>query len=68
MFLKFVIFVIVVCSFNNKCALGLSTSEKTTKCEPIQIAACQGLGYNVTYMPNFFRHPNQNEARESVRT
>lgn len=42
--------------------LGLSKTE----CEPIQISVCYGLGYNVTYMPNIFRHNNQIEAQQAV--
>ncbi|KAJ8256726.1 hypothetical protein COCON_G00188780 [Conger conger] len=32
------------------------------QCEPVVIPMCQGIGYNMTRMPNLLRHENQNEA------
>ncbi|KAK7165240.1 hypothetical protein R3I94_003568 [Phoxinus phoxinus] len=33
------------------------------KCEPITIPMCQGIGYNMTRMPNFMNYESQEEAR-----
>lgn len=38
------------------------TGEEKFKCEPIKIPMCQGIGYNLTYMPNPFNHETQVEA------
>ncbi|MGH0155634.1 UNVERIFIED_CONTAM: hypothetical protein FKN15_059521 [Acipenser sinensis] len=35
---------------------------REAKCEPIEIPMCQGIGYNMTRMPNYMRHENQKEA------
>ncbi|XP_030237874.1 frizzled-9b [Gadus morhua] len=35
---------------------------RPAKCEPIVIPMCQGIGYNLTRMPNFMDHDNQKEA------
>ncbi|CAM4577417.1 unnamed protein product [Leuciscus chuanchicus] len=35
---------------------------RPAKCEPIAIPMCQGIGYNLTRMPNFMDHENQREA------
>uniref|UniRef100_A0A8C2FIE3 FZ domain-containing protein n=1 Tax=Cyprinus carpio TaxID=7962 RepID=A0A8C2FIE3_CYPCA len=35
---------------------------RPAKCEPIVIPMCQGIGYNLTRMPNFMDHENQREA------
>ncbi|XP_043927901.1 frizzled-9-like [Protopterus annectens] len=35
---------------------------KEAKCEPIEIPMCQGIGYNMTRMPNYMGHENQKEA------
>uniref|UniRef100_A0A673GNX8 Frizzled class receptor 9b n=1 Tax=Sinocyclocheilus rhinocerous TaxID=307959 RepID=A0A673GNX8_9TELE len=35
---------------------------RPAKCEPIVIPMCQGIGYNLTRMPNFMDHNNQREA------
>jgi len=35
---------------------------RPAKCEPIVIPMCQGIGYNLTRMPNFMDHDNQREA------
>lgn len=35
---------------------------REAKCEPIEIPMCQGIGYNLTRMPNFMGHENQKEA------
>ncbi|KAI7812980.1 frizzled-9 [Triplophysa rosa] len=32
------------------------------KCEPITIPMCQGIGYNMTRMPNFLKYESQEEA------
>ena len=37
-------------------------SSKVKKCEKIKIPMCQGIGYNLTYMPNMFNHDTQEEA------
>lgn len=36
------------------------------QCERITVAACQGLGYNMTAMPNQIGHADQSEAAEMV--
>ncbi|KAG7226060.1 hypothetical protein INR49_018670 [Caranx melampygus] len=35
---------------------------QTAKCEPIVIPMCEGIGYNLTRMPNFMDHDDQREA------
>ncbi|KAK3548358.1 hypothetical protein QTP70_011289 [Hemibagrus guttatus] len=35
---------------------------RPAKCEPIVIPMCQGIGYNMTRMPNLMDHDNQKEA------
>lgn len=35
-------------------------------CEKITIPLCQGIGYNMTYMPNQFHHDNQEDASLEV--
>ncbi|VDM01491.1 unnamed protein product [Schistocephalus solidus] len=39
---------------------------ETSKCELIRIAACQGLPYNHTILPNTFGHTSQEEAGQDV--
>ncbi|XP_060719171.1 frizzled-9 isoform X2 [Tachysurus vachellii] len=36
--------------------------DRQTKCEPITIPMCQGIGYNMTRMPNFMKYDSQEEA------
>ncbi|XP_074603279.1 frizzled-5-like [Brevipalpus obovatus] len=36
--------------------------EPTVKCEVITLPMCQGIGYNMTSMPNQFHHEKQEEA------
>uniref|UniRef100_A0A8C6WT09 Frizzled class receptor 9b n=1 Tax=Neogobius melanostomus TaxID=47308 RepID=A0A8C6WT09_9GOBI len=36
--------------------------DRPAKCEPIEIPMCQGIGYNLTRMPNFMDHDDQKEA------
>lgn len=36
------------------------------QCERITVAACQGLGYNMTAMPNQIGHADQSEAAKMV--
>ena len=45
--------------FLSVCCLA---SSKVKKCEKIKIPMCQGIGYNLTYMPNMFNHDTQEEA------
>ncbi|KAE8622401.1 hypothetical protein XENTR_v10005226 [Xenopus tropicalis] len=44
--------------------MGLYDVERgrEAKCEPIQIPMCQGIGYNMTRMPNYVGHESQEEA------
>ncbi|XP_043095297.1 frizzled-9 [Puntigrus tetrazona] len=35
---------------------------RPSKCEPITITMCQGIGYNMTRMPNFMNYESQEEA------
>uniref|UniRef100_A0A672MTD4 Frizzled-9 n=1 Tax=Sinocyclocheilus grahami TaxID=75366 RepID=A0A672MTD4_SINGR len=35
---------------------------RPSKCEPITIPLCQGIGYNMTRMPNFMNYESQEEA------
>uniref|UniRef100_A0A8C1VJN7 Frizzled class receptor 9a n=1 Tax=Cyprinus carpio TaxID=7962 RepID=A0A8C1VJN7_CYPCA len=35
---------------------------RPSKCEPITIPMCQGIGYNMTRMPNFLNYESQEEA------
>ncbi|XP_046899218.1 frizzled-9 [Hypomesus transpacificus] len=35
---------------------------RPAKCEPITIPMCQGIGYNMTRMPNFMKYESQTEA------
>ncbi|XP_051552091.1 frizzled-9-like [Myxocyprinus asiaticus] len=37
--------------------------SRPAKCEPITIPMCQGIGYNMTRMPNFIKYESQEEAR-----
>uniref|UniRef100_A0A1B0ANH3 FZ domain-containing protein n=1 Tax=Glossina palpalis gambiensis TaxID=67801 RepID=A0A1B0ANH3_9MUSC len=37
------------------------------QCQRITVSACQGLGYNMTAMPNLAGHTNQLEAELRVR-
>lgn len=41
---------------------------KVRKCEPIRLETCQGLGYNVTGLPNFLGHESQQDAELQLRT
>jgi len=36
------------------------------QCQPIAVSACQGLGYNMTALPNLAGHTNQLEAELQV--
>ncbi|XP_035239900.1 frizzled-9-like [Anguilla anguilla] len=44
--------------------MGAYDAERRAQaqCEPIAIPMCQGIGYNMTRMPNFMRHESQSEA------
>lgn len=44
----------------------LSSEEGPKQCEEITIGMCRGIGYNYTYMPNQFRHDNQEEAELEI--
>lgn len=46
--------------------LHQSHSNNASKCERINVSACQGLGYNTTSMPNFIGHKDQHEANFKV--
>ncbi|CAM2103885.1 frizzled-9 [Caretta caretta] len=35
---------------------------REARCQPIEIPMCQGIGYNMTRMPNYMGHENQQEA------
>ena len=43
------------------CSLCFVHGEER-KCEKITITMCQNVGYNLTYMPNMFKHGSQQEA------
>lgn len=66
-----------VAFISNKRSLGLiagssSSSALNTQttnglqCQPITVTACQGLGYNMTALPNLAGHNNQLEAELRV--
>lgn len=40
---------------------------RPAKCEPITIPMCQGIGYNMTRMPNFLKYDSQVEASIKLR-
>ena len=42
--------------------------DYSRNCEPIRVDACQGLGYNVTAMPNFGNHESQLDAELQIQT
>lgn len=44
--------------------IGLYDGEwgRPARCEPITIPMCQGIGYNMTRMPNLLKHESQHEA------
>ena len=39
---------------------------KERKCEKITISMCQNIGYNLTYMPNMFKHDSQGDAQLEI--
>ncbi|VEL12299.1 unnamed protein product [Protopolystoma xenopodis] len=41
-------------------------NKRPEKCIPLEIAMCRQLGYNLTYMPNFFNHESQAEAEQKA--
>ena len=43
------------------CSLCFVHGEER-KCEKITTPMCQNIGYNLTYMPNMFKHDSQQEA------
>ena len=47
------------------CSLCLVHGKKR-KCEKIKIPMCQNIGYNLTSMPNMFKHDSQEEAALEV--
>ncbi|MEJ1272794.1 frizzled class receptor 4 [Cricetulus griseus] len=48
-------------------ALGFGDEEER-RCDPIRIAMCQNLGYNVTKMPNLVGHELQTDAELQLTT
>lgn len=42
--------------------------EEERRCDPIRIAMCQNLGYNVTKMPNLVGHELQTDAELQLTT
>lgn len=42
-------------------------SSNGLQCQRIAVSACQGLGYNMTALPNLAGHTNQLEAELQVR-
>ncbi|KAG7248307.1 hypothetical protein CRUP_028626, partial [Coryphaenoides rupestris] len=48
-------------------AFGDEAAEEMT-CDPIRIAMCQGLGYNVTKMPNLVGNVLQSDAELQLTT
>ncbi|XP_063059437.1 frizzled-9-like [Engraulis encrasicolus] len=43
-------------------AYDIERGGRPKKCEPITIPMCQGIGYNMTRMPNFLKYESQVEA------
>ncbi|XP_071491054.1 frizzled-9-like [Diadema antillarum] len=52
--------------FGSSFAAGLQHSGSHGHCERITIEFCQGIGYNLTRMPNLFGHLTQSEAAPSI--
>lgn len=46
---------------------GGGSSPNGLQCKRIAVSACQGLGYNMTALPNLAGHTNQLEAELQVR-
>lgn len=46
--------------------LKIVVGDDSPQCERITAAACQGLGYNMTSMPNLAGHKTQMEAELRV--
>lgn len=46
----------------------LAQNPNGLKCQLITVTACQGLGYNMTALPNLAGHTNQLEAELRVGT
>ena len=46
----------------------LHRPEGVRTCEPIRIEMCQGIGYNVTGVPNLVGHETQSDAELQLRT
>ncbi|KAL1123307.1 hypothetical protein AAG570_002393 [Ranatra chinensis] len=44
----------------------LSGAVRAQRCEPIKVPLCAHLGYNLTVMPNFLGHRDQEEAEREV--
>ncbi|XP_037938162.1 frizzled-3 [Teleopsis dalmanni] len=60
-----IIFIVIATSTCTKTlAAGLVATQTTNglQCQRITVTACQGLGYNMTAMPNLAGHTNQLEA------
>lgn len=47
---------------------GDEAAEEVMTCDPIRIAMCQGLGYNVTKMPNLVGNVLQSDAELQLTT
>lgn len=47
---------------------GIANGNNGLQCQRITVPACQGLGYNMTAMPNLAGHTNQLEAELRVGT
>lgn len=46
---------------------GQAAGPNGLQCQRIAVSACQGLGYNMTALPNLAGHTNQLEAELQVR-
>lgn len=46
--------------------VGIANANNGLQCQRITVPACQGLGYNMTAMPNLAGHSNQLEAELRV--
>ena len=57
-----------VCLFPVARAVRGMRVDYSRTCEPIRVEACQGLGYNVTAMPNFGGHESQLDAELQIQT
>ncbi|CAL8344675.1 unnamed protein product [Arctogadus glacialis] len=57
---------LLLCGLTGAVAFGDEVEEMT--CDPIRIAMCQGLGYNVTKMPNLVGNVLQSDAELQLTT